>query len=154
RWSSTWRRQLPFRAARRDFVGCRSPISSASVFGTPAEVSPRPTMSICAPSGDTREDLVAGRVNFRTMTPPEDTDADTRVLQRLAAEEQVPPWEKELLRKDGSRVAVVVGVARLKDSSDQGIVFQLDISERKRAEEDQRTLLGELQASAAEVKVL
>ena len=61
-------------------------------------------MSICAPSGDTREDLVAGRVNFRTMTPPEDTDADTRVLQRLAAEEQVPPWEKELLRKDGYKV--------------------------------------------------
>jgi PAS domain S-box-containing protein len=104
--------------------------------------------------GYTREDLAAGKVDFRTMTPPEYAAADTRVLQRMAAGEPVAPWEKELLRKDGSRVSVVVGVAPLKDRIDRGVVFQLDITERKRAEENERTLLRELQSALAEVKTL
>jgi PAS domain S-box-containing protein len=104
--------------------------------------------------GYTREDLAAGKVDFRTMTPPEYAAADTRVLQRMAAGERIPPWEKELFRKDGSRVFVVVGVAPLKDRVDQGVVFQLDITERKRAEEHERTLLRELQSALAEVKTL
>jgi hypothetical protein len=51
-------------------------------------------------------------------------------------------------------VAVVVGVAPLKDRVDRGVVFQLDITERKRAEENERTLLRELQSALAEVKTL
>lgn len=104
--------------------------------------------------GYTREDLAAGKVDFRTMTPPEYAAADTRVLERMAAGERVPPWEKELFRKDGSRVSVVVGVAPLKDRFDRGVVFQMDITERKRAEENERTLLRELQTALAEVKTL
>ena len=104
--------------------------------------------------GYTRADLAAGRVDFRTMTPPEYAAADTRVLQRMAAGEPVAPWEKELFRRDGSRVSVVVGVAPLKDRVDRGVVFQLDITARKRVEESERTLLRELQSALAEVKIL
>src|SRR6202008_1562582 len=49
--------------------------------------------------GYTRADLSAGAVNFRDLTPSEDLAADARILERLAAGEQVPPWEKELIRK-------------------------------------------------------
>ncbi|HEV2749164.1 MAG TPA: PAS domain S-box protein [Gemmatimonadales bacterium] len=104
--------------------------------------------------GYTREDLAAGAVNFRSLTPPEFAEIDTRVLERLAAGEQVPPWEKELIRKDGGRVAVMLGVTPLKDRPDHGVVFTLDITERKAAEANQQTLLRELQTALAEVKTL
>jgi signal transduction histidine kinase/CheY-like chemotaxis protein len=42
-------------------------------------------------------------------------------------------WEKEYLRKDGSRVPILVGVAMLNDA--ECIAFVLDITERKRLEE-------------------
>jgi PAS domain S-box-containing protein len=104
--------------------------------------------------GYTRDDLIAGAVNFRSLTPSEYAALDARVLERLAAGEQVPPWEKELIRKDGQRVPVLLGVAPFKDRADRGVVFTLDITHRKLAEENQQTLLRELQAALAEVKTL
>ncbi|HYL56327.1 MAG TPA: PAS domain S-box protein [Gemmatimonadales bacterium] len=104
--------------------------------------------------GYTRQDLSAGAVNFRVLTPPQYAEEDARVLERLAAGERVPPWEKELIRKDGQRVPVVLGVAPFKDRPNHGVVFTLDITDRKAAEENQQTLLRELQAALAEVKTL
>jgi PAS domain S-box-containing protein len=104
--------------------------------------------------GYTRDDLIAGAVNFRSLTPSEYAALDARVLERLAAGEQVPPWEKELLRKDGQRVPVLLGVAPFKDRADRGVVFTLDITDRKLAEENQRTLLLELQTALTQVKTL
>jgi PAS domain S-box-containing protein len=104
--------------------------------------------------GYTRDDLIAGAVNFRALTPSEYAALDARALERLAAGEQVPPWEKELIRKDGQRVPVLLGIAPFKDRADRGVVFTLDITDRKLAEENQRTLLLELQTALAQVKTL
>jgi C4-dicarboxylate-specific signal transduction histidine kinase len=43
-------------------------------------------------------------------------------------------FEKEYLRKDGSRVPVLVGAASLEDTGNQGVAFVLDLTERKHAE--------------------
>jgi PAS domain S-box-containing protein len=104
--------------------------------------------------GYARADLIAGAVNFRAPTPPEYAASDARVLERLAAGERVPPWEKDLIRKDGQRVPVLLGVAPFKDRADHGVAFTLDITDRKLAEENQRTLLLELQTALAQVKTL
>jgi len=84
--------------------------------------------------GYSREDLATGQVDFRKMTPPEFVSADLKALEEMAAGRPVIPWEKELIRKDGRRVPVVTGVAPLSDSRDAGVVFLLDITDRRALE--------------------
>jgi PAS domain S-box-containing protein len=96
------------------------------------------------------DDLRAGRINWRHMTPPEfrATGDGTSIL--LKNNESVKPYEKEYMRKDGTRTPVMVGAARLADGV--AVVFVLDIRERKRNEQflerkvSERT--AELQAAA------
>ena len=82
-----------------------------------------------------RDDLVSGRVRWTELTPPEWRDADERVVAELKASGSVRPFEKEYLRKDGSRVPVLIGCATFEGMRDEGVAFVLDLTERKRAEE-------------------
>ena len=82
-----------------------------------------------------REDLVLGRVRWTDLTPPEWCGHDTQALTDLRAIGVFQPFEKEYLRKDGSRVPVLVGGALFEKGGSQGIAFVLDLSEQKRAEE-------------------
>ena len=86
-------------------------------------------------AGFTREDLEAGRIDWAAMTPPEYAELDRHGLEELAATGVCTPIEKEYLRKDGSRVPVMLGAATFEDSPDEGVCFVLDITARKRAEE-------------------
>ena len=80
-----------------------------------------------------RDDLVSGRLRWADLTPAEWRERDERALAEFVAT-GVFQYEKEYFRKDGSRVPVLVGGARL-HSPDEGAVFVLDLSEQKRAEE-------------------
>ena len=82
--------------------------------------------------GHTREEFRALRPYWSELTPLEWRAADEAALGRAGHGEIVPPLEKELLRKDGTRVPVLTGVAAL--DSPGFIAFILDISDRKRAE--------------------
>ncbi|MDB6111788.1 MAG: Multi-sensor signal transduction histidine kinase, partial [Pedosphaera sp.] len=88
--------------------------------------------------GYTREDLEAGRVNWAAMTPPEYGHLYEQGLAEVAATGTCAPFEKEFIRKDGSRVSILVGAASLKGAKDQGVCFVLDITERKQAVEGLR----------------
>jgi formate hydrogenlyase transcriptional activator len=83
-----------------------------------------------------REDLVSGRLRWADLTPAEWRERDERSLTEFL-ETGVFHYEKEFFRKDGSRVPVLVGGARLQ-SPNEGVVFVLDLSEQKRAEEKVR----------------
>jgi signal transduction histidine kinase len=85
--------------------------------------------------GYTREDLKAGRINWRTLTPPEYNDLDLKALEEIAAKGVCTPFEKEYLRKDGSRVPVLIGSACFEDNPDEGVRFVLDLTERKKLEQ-------------------
>ncbi len=85
--------------------------------------------------GYTREDLEAGRISWRDITPPEYAEADQRALQEIAAKGICTPFEKEYIRKDGSRVPVLIGSASFEDNPDEGVVFAVDLTERIRLEQ-------------------
>ncbi|WJR81662.1 trifunctional serine/threonine-protein kinase/ATP-binding protein/sensor histidine kinase [Bradyrhizobium sp. NP1] len=118
--------------------------------------------------GHVREDLVSGRLRWTELTPAEWRDADEQAITELKAAGTLQPREKEYLRKDGSRVPVLVARALFESKPDEGVSFVIDMTDRKRAEEKLRaseqrlldaqmelarvtrvTTLGELTASIA-----
>ena len=84
--------------------------------------------------GYTRQDLDAGLLDWRSMTPPEFADLDSNSLRELATNGTCTPFEKEYIRKDKTHVAVLLGAATFEDSPSEGVCFLLDITERKRQE--------------------
>jgi PAS domain S-box-containing protein len=81
-----------------------------------------------------RQDLVSGRLRWEDMTPAEWRERDKRSLTEFLATGVFQAYEKEYFRKDGSRVPVLIGGARFQ-SANEGVVFVLDLSEQKHAEE-------------------
>ena len=88
--------------------------------------------------GYDREDLISGRVRWTDLTPLEWRDRTARAQEELKRTGAVQPFEKEYLRKDGSRVPVLIGSAAFDEQRDQGVAFVLDLTERKRAEAEAR----------------
>ncbi|MGI5861134.1 MAG: PAS domain S-box protein [Myxococcales bacterium] len=86
-------------------------------------------------TGYSREDLAAGRLNWVEMTPPEWRQIDAKALESFRTTGSCAPYEKEYLRKDGSRIPIIVGGAMLDDERRTGMAFVVDISDRKQAEE-------------------
>jgi PAS domain S-box-containing protein len=85
--------------------------------------------------GYDREDLTAGHLHRTAMTPPEWRDRDARTVAELKRIGTAQPFEKEYVRKDGSRVPVLIGGAMFEEGTSQGVGFVLDLTERKRAVE-------------------
>jgi C4-dicarboxylate-specific signal transduction histidine kinase len=82
------------------------------------------------------EDLAAGPIHQARITPPEWNERHPRTLAELDAFGTVQPFEKEYFKKDGSRIPVLVGVARFE--SEPVVAFVPDLTERKRAEAEAR----------------
>jgi PAS domain S-box-containing protein len=89
--------------------------------------------------GYTRADLQAGQLQLETITPPEYHYLDEQAGRQSLSSDACAPYEKEYIRKDGSRVSVLVAGARLEDSK-TGIGFIVDLTERKRIEQTLRYL--------------
>jgi PAS domain S-box-containing protein len=90
-------------------------------------------------------DLVSKRVRWTDLTPPEWLARDEQQLvPELKVTGSLQPYEKEFLRKDGSRVPVLIGVATFEDNAYQGVAFVLDLTERRRDADALRALQTEL----------
>jgi PAS domain S-box-containing protein len=88
--------------------------------------------------GYDRTDLALGRLRWTELTPPSGRERDARAVADIRTHSSVPPYEKEFLRADGSRVAVLLGAATFGEARDQGVAFIVDLTDRKRAESDAR----------------
>ena len=72
-----------------------------------------------------------------TLMPPE-WEEDNTNMRALLATGTAPPFEMEYVRKDDSRVPVLIGAALIDGSPTEGVAFVLDLTERRRAEEAAR----------------
>jgi len=91
--------------------------------------------------GYDREDLVSDRMRWTALKPSEGNPADRVVLSaraELRTTGTCKAFESEYLRKDGTRVPVLLGAATFGEGSDQGVGFVIDLTERKQAEEHLR----------------
>jgi PAS domain S-box-containing protein len=94
--------------------------------------------------GYSRDDLTAGRLRWTELTPPEWEAATQRAVDQMRSTGSCDLFEKEYFRKDGSRVpALLAGAAIEGLGSDENVVFVLDLTERKRAEEARQTAVLE-----------
>jgi PAS domain S-box-containing protein len=98
--------------------------------------------------GYTQEEVLSGKVNFLDITPPEYQQLDQQAMEEMKRTGTHTPFEKEYIRKDGSRVPVLVGTAYLGGDNDLGVGFMLDLTERKQAEENLRQLSNQVQEQA------
>lgn len=97
--------------------------------------------------GYDRDELASAGLSWADLTPPEWHERDARLAQEFKLNGAVPPFEKEFVHKDGSRVPVLIGSATFEAGEDQGLSFVLNLTERKRAED----ALHQAQAQLAHV---
>jgi PAS domain S-box-containing protein len=88
--------------------------------------------------GYTRDDLAAGRIRWNELTPPEWQAITERAVAQMRATGSCDIFEKEYVRKDGSRVPALVASAAFEQTPNQAVSFVLDLTERKRAEAEAR----------------
>ena len=91
-----------------------------------------------------REDVASGHVRWTDVTPSEWRPQDERAITELKTTGTVQPYEKEFIRKDGTRVAVLVGAALFDAQGNDGVAFALDLSKQKQAEAEIRALKDQL----------
>ena len=99
-------------------------------------------------SGYSREDLAGGLLRWDEMTPAEWMPHSLNAVEELKSNGRTTPYEKEYLRKDGSRWWGLFAATHL--GEDEGVEFIIDITERKRAEQEVEARTRQ-QAAAAEL---
>jgi PAS domain S-box-containing protein len=91
-----------------------------------------------------REDIVSGGERWTDLTPSEWRQQDERATAELKATGTVQPYEKQFVRKDGTRIAVLTGGALFDLRGNDGVAFALDLGKQKQAEAEIRALKDQL----------
>ena len=109
--------------------------------------SPMPMMRFLHLVGYTRKELLDRKLNWRNFTPPEYGPRDDEGLQQLTNDGRHVAYEKEFIKKDQTRVPVLVGAALLDRTNQRGIAYALDLTELKQAEQRSAELEEQLRQS-------
>ncbi len=73
-------------------------------------------------------------MQWKLLLPPEWKEDDDRVMETMLATGVAPPFQGAYLRKDGTRVPVLIGAALFEGTPSEGVSFVLDLSDRVAAE--------------------
>lgn len=82
-----------------------------------------------------REELVAGQLTKHDLMTPATVAARERSIQEVLATGASQPIEREYVRKDGTRVPALVGMALLERDPVRFVSFVVDLTERKGLEQ-------------------
>lgn len=104
--------------------------------------------------GYTRDELRRGEVRWDQATPPEWKFIDEEGLDRLRRNGVCAPLEKEYLRRDGTRVPVLLGACLLPGESEQVVAFVVDLTEQKKLQEELRKARDLAETRAAELEAI
>ena len=92
--------------------------------------------------GYSKEELLSGAVTKDHLIPDDYREALLRHEEIMLATGAMPPWEKQCLRKDGTRVPTLMTGALIDRERGLGLVLFHDISERKADERRKQEFLG------------
>ena len=86
-------------------------------------------------SGYKRNDLNERKIQWKNIIPPEYADLNMEKLKQLQATDVTELFEEEFVRKDSSRVPVLIRAAAIsKSNPGQCVAYIMDITERKETE--------------------
>ena len=88
-------------------------------------------------TGYTREEALSKDFNWQELTAPDFRGRDLRAIEEIKQTGKHMPFEKEIIRKDGSKVPVFVGAMFLNEE-EVGVGFLVDLTARIQAEEKLR----------------
>jgi hypothetical protein len=105
-------------------------------------------------AGYTRDEFATlGKINWRELTPPEYQHLDEHALEEVSETGVSSIYEKEYVHRDGKRVPIVLGIALLNNSQQNGVAFLLDITDRKQAEQKCDRLLQRERTARKEAEI-
>ncbi|MCL1468494.1 PAS domain S-box protein [Argonema galeatum] len=94
--------------------------------------------------GYTRSDFIANKLHWKDITPPEYISGDRENCKDSSDFSLWGNYEKEYIRKDGSRIPILLGGVSFEDTLSGGVFFALDLTERKKLENRLRQQAEEL----------
>jgi PAS domain S-box-containing protein len=97
-------------------------------------------------SGLTREEVASGNARWDALVPPETREDLASRLGPLRSGGSLPPFEGELLRRDGARLSVVTTAAGI-GRSGRGVAIVIDQSDRRRVEREREQALARAEAA-------
>ena len=92
--------------------------------------------------GYSREELLSGEVSANCLIPDSYREPMLQHIKTLLDTGAMPPWEKECLRKDGTRVPTLMTGALIDRGRGLMLLLFHDISERKADERRKQEFLG------------
>jgi len=99
------------------------------IFGDAGEVITGSNQTFLQMMGYSRGDLAAGKLRWQEITPPEYRELDQNAREDSLTRGASKPYEKEYLRKDGSRVPVLVAPALLDQRGQRWVSLVVDLTD-------------------------
>ena len=83
--------------------------------------------------GCTRQEMEAGQIDWRAMTPSEYTGLDNRCMEELRKYGACVPYEKEYVLRDGSRLPILIAAILSPSNPREWICWVVDLRATKEA---------------------
>jgi len=93
-------------------------------------------------AGYNQEDLTARRLHWWDLVTLEFSDQNETAIHEMQSTGVLPPFESELLTKDGKRIPTLVAGALLEQSNDTCICFILDMTAQKEADKQKDAFIS------------